>query len=201
MSNDQLHADVKVLLEKNGAMGVNQLSKELDIPLSTMQKYMDKDQTYFKKNSARKWVLPEVSAVSDMSSVSSNYSNIIDSQLMSMNALIDTLMAQFRATVTLIEANRPLMRPVTGKATNKYPIMDKVDNFVKSMEKAIKEYKNKIPEEYQELMLNLDIASMVINMGLDYISSKDCADITGLLLGDTETLTENSLKIIERHQK
>ena len=54
MSYESLHSDIKGLIEINGPMGVNQLAKALNIPLSSMQHYMDKKQTYFKKNQARK---------------------------------------------------------------------------------------------------------------------------------------------------
>jgi hypothetical protein len=201
VSNPTLQSDIKVLIEKNGPMGVNQLAKELDIPLSTMQKYLDKQQSYFKKNFARKWVLPEQAANEHQSVVSENYTNIINSQLLSMQALIDTLMSQFRATITLIETNKPNERAVAGKTHNMHPSMQKMSDYIDNMSKAIKAYISNVPEEYRDLIKNLDIAEMIVNEGVNYVMGEKSGDLTGLLLGEHTELTDETLKVLERYQK
>lgn len=201
MANEELFAQVKRLLEQNGAMGVNQLSKVLDIPLSTMQKYLDKDQNYFKKNSARKWVLPDMAANDDMSVASSNMPSIIDSQLMGMNALIETLMSQFRATVTLIEANKPRSTPVAGTSSNLSPELLKLDIKVKELYVVFKKYVNVCPEEYQDLIKNVDLYRLIIEKGLDYLNEGFNTELTSLFLEKDDTLSDEVLKVLESHQK
>lgn len=201
MANEELFAQVKRLLEQNGAMGVNQLSKVLDIPLSTMQKYLDKDQNYFKKNSSRKWVLPDMAANDDMSVASSNMPSIIESQLMGMNALIETLMSQFRATVTLIEANKPRSLPVAGTSSNLSPELLKLDIKVKELYVVFKKYVNVCPEEYQDLIKNVDLYRLIIEKGLDYLNEGFNTELTSLFLEKDDTLSDEVLKVLESHQK
>lgn len=196
MSNDSLHPVIKALLEKHGAMGVNQLAKELDIPLSTMQKYLDKQQNYFKKNHARKWVLPDSLANSEMSVATENYTQIISSQITTIDTLINTLTSQFKATLALMEANKPNSAPV---AVNHHPSIDKLLKFSETMSKALKQYKNNIPEEYQDLVFNLDITDMCVNEGMNYINGNS-NELTSLLLGEVDTLSDETLKILESYQ-
>lgn len=198
MSNDRYYADIRRLIEKNGPMGVNQLSKELGVPLSTMQKYMDKDQTYFKKNSARKWVLPEDSVKEDMSITSNNFSNLIESQLMSMQALIDTLMAQFRATVTLLETNKPQYTPVAEKL---HPRLVKMNENLKHTENVFKQYTPVVPEEYRELIANVDLHELAVKYGSDYLNGNFNTEISALFLEKSTELSEDVIEILKEHQK
>jgi hypothetical protein len=201
MSNERLHADVLRLIEENGAMGVNQLSKALDVPLSTMQKYLDKDQDYFKKNNARKWVLPEMSAVSDMSVVSSNYSNVIDSQLTSMQALIDTLMSQFRATVSLIDANKGTLPPVAGIAPDIHKSMIESDKRIKSAYEVFKKFLGVVPEEYKNLIKNVDLHRLTIELGTIKLNEQFNPEITALFLEKSVDLSDDVLRILKEYQK
>jgi ACT domain-containing protein len=198
---DTTHAEIKALLEKHGAMGVNQLAKELDIPLSTMQKYLDKDQTYFKKNQARKWVLPETSVNTDLNVVSSNYANVIDSQLMSMNALIETLMSQFRATITLIETNKPRNAPVAGIAPNIDPQVLKLDKTIKDNYALFKKYVKVVPEEYQDLIKNLDLARLTAERGTLHVKGEFGKEIAALMLEKITELSHDTLVVLEEYQK
>lgn len=201
MSNDRFYPDIKRLLEQNGAMGVNQLSKELNVPLSTLQKYLDKDQNYFKKNHARKWVLPEVAVNNEMSVVSENYANIVDSQLMSMNALIDTLMSQFRATVTIIEANKPNSTSVAGIAPDIHPQLLKMDKSIKEMYVVFKKYLSKVPEEYRDLIKNVDLHRLSIEMGSKFINSNFNGEISALFLERSVDLSDEVLGALKEYQK
>jgi len=201
MSNDRLHADVRRLIEQNGAMGVNQLSKALDIPLSTMQKYMDKDQSYFKKNNVRKWVMPEESANADMSVVSSNYSNVIDSQLMSMQALINTLMSQFRATVSLIDANKGTSQAVAGIMPDVHKSMIESDKRIKNTYDVFKKYINVCPEEYRDLIKNLDLYRLTIEMGTIKLNEVFNPEITALFLEKSVDLSHDVIMMLKEYQK
>lgn len=201
MSNDRFHDEVRRLIEQNGAMGVNQLSKALDVPLSTMQKYMDKDQNYFKKNHARKWELPEMSANSDIATVAGNYTNVIESQLMSMQALIDTLMASFRATVSLIDANKGLSPVSTGKPTYTDPDVAKMYEDIKLLTGSLKKKMSDIPEEYQDLLSSTNWVSLTLQMGRTYVTNNLNPEIVELILGNTDKLSDEVLKMLEEYQK
>lgn len=201
MTSDRFHHVVKELLERNGAMGVNQLAKELGVPLSTMQKYLDKDQNYFKKNHSRRWVLPEVSAASDMSTASSNYANIIDSQIRSMDALIETLMSQFKATITLMEAHKPLNRSVADMSPNIDTRLVKIHNDSVKINDIIRKKKDNIPEEYEEMLFNLDYVALVIGVGESYAIKILSTDVYALLAGNGNELPEDTIETLKEYQK
>jgi hypothetical protein len=201
MSNGRYHEDIRNLLEQNGAMGVNQLSKELNVPLSTLQKYLDKDQNYFKKNHARKWVLPEMSADEDMSVVTTNYSNVIDSQIMSMQALIETLMSQFRATLSLIDANKGASRSVAGILPNIDPILIKLDKKIKDIYVIFRKYVKVCPEEYQNLIKNVDLYQLTSDKGTEFLNGSFIGEITELFLEKSVDLSNDTVKILQEYQK
>lgn len=198
---DRFHNDVKALLEKNGAMGVNALAAELSVPLSTMQKYLDKQQTYFIKNLARKWELPDNQIVSHVSEMSNNYVDIVDSQIKSMRVLTDTLMSQFTSTLAIISANRPVNAPVAGQTSNMQPSMDALDKNVKMVYVAFKKYMSVIPEEYQELIKNVDLYELSFRLGWIYTEDVFLAEISHLMTEQSTTLSDDTLKVLETYQK
>jgi hypothetical protein len=201
VSNDRFYPLIHALLEQHGALGVNYLAKELNVPISTLQKYLDKDQNYFKKNQSRKWVLPGTAVSTDMSVVSNNFSNVIDSQLMSMEALITTLMSQFRATVTLIESNKGSHAPVANKSVNIRQRLIDLDEEANKVEAVIKKQKSNIPEEYINLLLNFDYVSFVLTVGHKYAVETLSTDIYGILSGKDTELNEETVDHIKDHQK
>jgi hypothetical protein len=199
--NEQLNSDIRRLIEANGAMGVNQLAKALNMPLSTMQKYLDKQQTYFKKNHARKWVLPEMSVSADMSHVSESYGSIIDSQLSSMNVLIETLMSQFRATVTLLESNKGNAPSVAAPVLDVHPQMAKADKNIKDTYIVFKKYVGKCPEEYRDLLKNVDLYRLSLEMGSIYLNGVFNDEITDLFLERGYVLSEEVISVLKTYQK
>lgn len=182
-------------------MGVNQLVKEMDVPLSTLQKYLDKQQTYFKKNHARKWVLPEMSAINDMADVSNNYSNIIDAQIMSMDALFNTLSSQFKATMTLIETQKPTTPPVAGNSGNVDPYMVEKDKSVKETYALFKKYLPVCPEEYQDIIKNVDLYKLMMELGTIQVNKEIMPELTSLFIEESTELSDNVVDILSEYQK
>lgn len=204
MSNESLHQQIKDLISKNGAMGVNALQKELGVPLSSLQKYLDKQQNYFIKNHSRKWDLPENAAESDMSTVTDNYSSIIESQIAGMNVLTETLMAQFRATLTLMQANRPRNPPVADKSSHemlKHPTVQEMLRDLEQLPTILKRKKSDIPEEYQDLLQNIDWLGLVITKGSSYFREVISPAIANLILHDDEKLPDDIVNVLEGYQK
>lgn len=204
MSNDKYYDEVLHYLTENGETGVNVLANALNVPLSTMQRYLEK-QTYFKKTINRKWDLPS----NVETDIKSNTMTLMVSSVENALMVVDSQMAEIQLSIqnalmpvnTLKRAVSALNAPVADKATNMHPSIIKVNEFANVMQKAIKQYMSNVPEEYQELLKNLDIIGMCVNMGLNYINSSENADLTGILLGETDKLTEDTLKVLENHQK
>lgn len=201
MAEDRFHAEIKALLEKNGAMGVNAIQKELDVPLSTLQKYLDKQQNYFKKNALRKWVLPEKLVNEHMSVITDNHTDIIENQISSMKMLARTLISQFDSTMILMATNNAKSPSVAGISDKVDPSIEKLTSFVTALQKAIKEYKDNIPDIYKDLILNLDVAKLCAYKGLGYMNDEKSADITGILLGERDTMSEAIITTLKEYQK
>ncbi len=201
MTIDSYQPHIRKYLEENGPTGVNELSKAVNIPLSTLQYYLDKKQTYFKKNNQRKWVLPETHVSAEISVVSDKLDGIIDSQLSSINVLVNTLMSQFNATVTLLQQQKMQSTPVAEiprKLDKRLITMQEDAEKVYSIFKA---KKSDIPEEYRSLILNLDYIGLVLTYGFNFTLNLLENEIYSLVAGKDNTLTDETINIIKECQK
>lgn len=204
MSNDKYYPDILRYITEHGETGVNVLAKELNVPLSTMQRYLER-QRYFKKTVSRKWDLP----TNVETDIKSNTMTLMVASVENALMLLDSQFSELQLSVqnalmpvnTLKRAVETINPPVADKPVNNDPNITKLLNFANAMQKAIKQHKNNIPDEYRDLLLNLDITAMCVNMGMDYINSNQNADLTGVLLGERDILSEDTLKVLERHQK
>ncbi len=201
MSNDRFHEPVKALLQTNGEMGVNQIAKSLSVPLSTMQKYLDKDQTYFKKNRSRKWVLPEDAAKSDISEVNVNYTQVIENQIKGIESLVTTLMAQLKSTVSLIEANKVTITSVADISTKIHPRLQGLDKKATEVSELLRKNLSKVPENYRDLIKNLDLHLLIVEKGTHYMNNEITSEIASLILGQTDILSEQLVTVLKEYQK
>jgi hypothetical protein len=187
---------------------VNDIAKGCDLPLSTVQRYLSQ-QTYFKKTLRRKWDLPE--KVSDELVNRQENTRLgllgssLETQAMLVGTQLDEVRESYETMLKQINAMQPLLMrqtpPVADKATVTHPSLNKLNDYITSMTKAIKMYISNVPEEYQELLKNLEIPAMIVGMGLEYMNSDSNSDLTGVLLGSNDTLTPETLKILETYQK
>lgn len=200
MNTDQYHSQILALIEKNGALGVNAISNSTNIPLSTVQKYMHR-QSYFKMNSHKKWDLPENIVANEVNASLSNFDTLIASNLTGITSLSEMLITQIKSAITLLSTQKPVYATVADRSVKLDEHMDRLNIFINNLQKAIKEHMSNVPEDYLDLMRNLDISKMCIYEGLEHMTSEHLRDITDLLLGDRDILTDDSLKMIEKYQK
>jgi hypothetical protein len=204
MSKGKLHDEILAYLTEHGETGVNVLAKEFDVPLSTMQKYLT-DQTYFKKTEKRKWDLPEnvnADIKSDtMSLMVSSVENallVIKSQLSDLQQSIDTSLIPVS---TLKRGIDNLIAPVAGKSDNIHPKIVELDKNVKLMQAVFKKYVGVCPQEYQELIKNIDLYGLIMEMGTKFLNSGFNEDITSLFLEQTTELSSESIELLKEYQK
>ncbi len=192
-------AEIKTLIERNGEMGVNALSKELKVPLSTMQKYMER-QTFFKKTKSRKWDLPERVATGESLSSVDNYQTVIDSQLNGINAMFELLTSNIRSTLLLLAAQKPILQPVASPTINIDPRLSKIVEFETKIQDVFKKQKHNIPETYRDLLFNFDYVGLILKEGQTYANTFLEDEIYELLSGKVQELTEDTLSILKENQ-
>ena len=200
MSNDRYHADIRALLEREGALGVNALSKALNIPLSTMQKHLH-SQTYFKMTQSRKWDLPERVVTNSIQSSLNNFDDVIESQLSGITSLSEMLFTQIKSTITLLSAQKPTLPSVAGTSPDIHPDILKLDKNAKDMNIVFSKYVGKCPEEYRDLIKNVDLYRLIIEKGTLYLNGQFNAEITSLFLERTVDLSDETLQTLKEYQK
>jgi hypothetical protein len=199
MSIDKYHADIRALIEREGALGVNSLSKALNIPLSTIQKYMH-SQSYFKMNQSKKWDLPEKVVANDIKESLKNFDSVIESQL-GITSLSDMLYTQIKSTITLLSAQKPISHTVASNTLDIHPEILKLDKNVKEMYILFSKYVHKCPEEYQNLIKNVDLYSLIKEKGTIYMNNEFSREISALFLERSVDLSDNVLQTLKEYQK
>jgi hypothetical protein len=197
--NDQYFEDIKVLIQQNGAMGVNAISKAIDKPLSTVQKYMHR-QSYFKMNDQRKWDLPESVATKEIQSTISNFDQVIESQLSGITSLSDMLITQIKSTITILSAQKPIIATVADKSPNIDKRLIEFQNNANKLKEITKKQKANIPDEYYDLIFNYDHIGLVMKEGSKYALEFLEGDIYSMLAGNARELSEETVEILRENQ-
>jgi len=204
---DKYQDRILTLISEKGPLGVNQLSRELEIPLSTMQQYLNR-QSYFRKNENKKWDLPENvmgdikgSSLALAADVLESSIMLLKTQLEEMGQYVDNVLNPLNTIKRGVKGINLAAGGVADKPSQMHRDIARVLDFSEKLQKAIKQNLSKIPDDYQDLYLNLDITAMIVHLGSDYINSEQTTDLTGVLLGETDELSENTIKVLERFQK
>jgi hypothetical protein len=198
--NDPYHAEIRALIEKEGALGVNALSKAINVPLSTVQKYMHR-QSYFKMNSQRKWDMPDKIATETIQSTVNNFETVIESQVTGITSLSDMLVAQIKSTITLLSAQKGLSPSVAVTSSDIHPEILELDKKAREMQMIFNKYVGKCPEEYRDLIKNLDIFRLIKEKGTIFLNEGFNVEITSLFLEKSVDLSNEVLKVLEEYQK
>ncbi len=204
MSNDKYYDQVLAYVTENGETGVNVLAKALDIPLSTMQRYLER-QTYFRKTINRKWDLPNnVDA-----DIKSNTMTLMVEAVENALKLVSSQLAEIQSSTqnalmpvnTLKRAVINTMPSVADKSSEVDPQLLKLDKNTKDTYVVFKKYVDKVPEEYQELIKGLDLYKLTIEMGTKFINSDFNAELSSLFLEKSDILSEDTIELLKEYQK
>lgn len=192
-------------ISDKGALGVNALAKLTDLPLSTVQKYLTTQQTYFRKTSDRKWDLPErvntditSNSLQRSASLLDNTLVLLQNQLEEMGNTLASLAPVTNMIKRALENNTLPVADNSSKLTNR-----KVKEMFDSVDKlpeVIKNKKKNISEELYEMLINTDWLSLWIDYGTNYVSTVIQDSLYDLLLGKTDELSEDALDTIKSYQ-
>ena len=204
MSNDKYYDALLPYINEHGETGVNVLAKQLDVPLSTLQRYLER-QTYFRKTINRKWDIPNNVDADIKSNTMTLMVNSVENALM----LLDSQLSEIQSNVqnalmpvgTLKRAVIGLSAPVADKSDEMHPFIVEMDKGIKESYMVFKKYMSKIPEEYQELIKNVDLYRLSVDMGTKFMESDFNVDISSLLLEKTTELSEDTVEILKEYQK
>jgi len=204
VSNDKYYDALLPYINEHGETGVNVLAKQLDVPLSTLQRYLER-QTYFRKTINRKWDIPNNVDADIKSNTMTLMVNSVENALM----LLDSQLSEIQSNVqnalmpvgTLKRAVIGLSAPVADKSDEMHPFIVEMDKGIKESYMVFKKYMSKIPEEYQELIKNVDLYRLSVDMGTKFMESDFNVDISSLLLEKTTELSEDTVEILKEYQK
>lgn len=200
MEDKERFESIKKLLTDKGPQGVTAIAKVLDAPPSSIQKYLTNQQDYFKLNRSKKWCLPNVTEKEDSVTVANNITNVLNSQVNGINALIDLLVSQLSATTTLISDFKPVVQVSSGKAPTMHPKIAELDKLIKDTQALFDRFVDKVPDMYKELIQNLDLYSLIIKRGVEFIQTGIGPDITALFLQESDTLSEETIEVLKSYQ-
>jgi DNA-binding Lrp family transcriptional regulator len=206
MSLDKYKDDILRLINQNGAMGVNALSRELNIPLSTLQKYLHR-QNYFKLNEYKKWDLPEnvIGEVKSnslvlMANVAENSILLLKSQLEEMLLSVNNALVPIETIRRGINSFSPSVADNKSGQSDIDPRLVNIHSMKGKLSDIFKKQRANIPEEYQTLLFNFDYVGLVLKEGDDYVKNFLESDIYELLVGKVQELTEDTIEILKVNQ-
>lgn len=204
MSNDKYHDDILTIITEKGEMGVNEIARAINVPLSTVQKYLER-QTYFKKTERRKWDLPEHVNQDIKSDTLSLMVDSVENALKLLNAQMSEIQLSIQNSLipvnTLKRAVNAAITPVAGKSVNVDKKLIKLEEDAHDIEKVFKKFKDKLPEIYKDLVLNVDMVWLSISKGTEYVKGNFTQEISALLVEQSNTLSDDVLDALKLYQK
>lgn len=211
-AHDKYYNPIEGMLQKNGPMGVNAIARELDVPVSTIQKWLER-QDYFVKNANRKWQLPEKSEQIEQSKSSHGLTGeldpVIEAQIRSISRLHEMLVTQLKNTVDFITEYEIKGPPQVVIEETEPPVADLDPRLIQLETDAKKlieifnkrDIKANIPEEFRALLNGYDHIGLIIKEGKDFATKFLEDEIFSLLSGRISTLSEETVGILKENQK
>jgi ribosome-associated translation inhibitor RaiA len=209
VSNDKYYQPIHDFLTEKGEQGVNAIARYIDLPLASVQAYLLR-QTYFKKTETRKWDLPDrvnnkgikTDTLAIMLNQVENAQLLAKAQLNDMYAELEKVIDDMTHPInTLKRGFKQTFTPVAAEKVDIDQQLTDLDKDIKATYEVFKKYVGKCPEEYRDLIKNVDLYRLSIKVGTNYVNDEFTKEMTGLFLGKTTELSDNTLKMIEIYQK
>lgn len=201
---EKYYDDVLSYITEHGESGVNEISKALNVPLATMQRYLIR-QTYFRKTVNRKWDLPH----NVESDIKSNTMTLMVNSVENALLLVDSQMAEVQQAIqnalmpvnTLKRAVDMINLPVADNSGNIDKRLTKIAENSQKITDIIKKQKSNIPDEYSDVLLNLDYVGLVLAMGETFTEELLGGEVYGILAGKDKELSEEALETLKQYQR
>ncbi len=205
MSNLDRNSIAAILVEK-GAMGVTALATELDVPVSSLQRYLT-GQKYFKQNESRKWDTPEKfqtnTELNTLSKMVNNAKAGIELTIAQQEDLLLRLSNTLDAINILTKGIENFEEPKIKSSSP--PVADQrfatMLKDTETLRQAIKQNKANIPADYYELILNYDHISLILEKGKTAARDFLDTELAPIILDDASELTEETIATLKEHQR
>lgn len=199
------HDEVLEVIKRKGPLGVNALAKELNVPLSTLQKYLTQQQSYFKKNENRMWALPETvkddlksSRLTSSISAFENSLEMLRTQAQEIESTVDSLALYVNIVKRSIdEVKSP---PVAENKSDIPESFVKIFDSLRQMPDIIKSHRQNITEDMLKLLLNVDWYMILREMGGIYVRETLQPDLFDLLSSNKDEMSEEVLELLKEYQ-
>lgn len=200
MFSDEQIDTITELIESNGPIGVNDVRKALNMPLSTAQKYLSK-QEVFKKNAQKKWDLADNVVEQEVIATSNGVDSMLKGQLDGIANMSQLLIANVNAVMSILSTHKPQSPPVAAKAPKFNKDVKEYTDFVELMLKIVKSKLSELPEDYRELLTNVDWYKLTMNKGSLFVQDTIAAEIANLLTPTHNEMDNDVLMVLESYQK
>lgn len=199
------HDPILTLLKAKGALGVNAIATETGIPLSTVQKYLDKQQTYFKKTAERKWDLPHNVQADIKTNTLELTVGVIENSILMLQSQLDEVKESLQSTLAPIGTLKRGIANVATPVASVQPDIDKrliqLDIDVNDNLELIQKSKNSFESEYKSLILNMDFLGIILNYGLAYVKGPFFTEVSEVMLEKSDFLSEEVIEILKEYQR
>jgi len=198
------HDMILAVITEQGELGVNEIARRIDVPLSTVQKYLER-QTYFMKTERRKWDLPANVNADIKSDTMSLMVNSVENSLLILKSQLSEIQESVNNSLiplsTLKRGISTVKTPVAGKSVNVHPKLVKLEEDANEIEEVFKKFKDKLPDEYKDMILNVDMVWLSISKGTEYVKGEFSNQISSLLLEKGDNLSDDVINSLKLYQK
>jgi|ERR1044072_8215942 hypothetical protein len=204
MSNGKYHDAILAHITKHGATGVNALGNALNVPATTLQKYLT-NQNYFKKTDDRKWDLPnKVNSGVSVDTVTLMVESVEKSLMVIKAQMQEVTQNMDNALVPINTLKRGVSNLSTSVSDNAANIDENTAMFIKistELQGVFDKYKDKFPEDYRDILINFDIGKYLLNEGYLHLVKGIGGEITEVFSGHTDIFSDEALKMFNKYQK
>lgn len=208
---DKYHESVKRVLTEKGELGVNSIARELNMSVSTLQKYLE-NQSYFKKTEKRRWDLPHKVAARTINEQSTTNFELVASTITSQSVTLRSQLEAALMCLSIMDSQVMIINdtaklalaavpPVADKPRQIHQALLTIEENAKVMTNVIKSKLSDIPEEYQQLLLNTDWLVFIANRGVLYVNNEVAPEISNLVLKEDNELSDEVTKLLNEYQK
>lgn len=192
------------LLEQNGAMGVNALSRELCESVSTVQKHL-MAQKFFRQNSKRWWDLPDRIVSENKTVTVQNSVQTVESSVHLIKAQLEELTAHTSGALAAISAVKRdfaviQSAPPVAESGKIHSGLIQLNENIGKIPMIIRTRQEVVAKDLLQLLLNTNWMELILDNGRKYYREVIETDLYNVLLGEKYELNEEALTVIKEYQ-
>ena len=186
-------------LQRKNPQGITELHRNLNNPppISTLQKYLTKGQTFFKKTDDKKWSLPGSIVNRNEDIQQQNTRKVLESQIEGIAATSEIIASQLQ-TFLLLAQNH--IQPPVAEAPDIDQRLLELYKKTQASKDLIQKYKKVIPEEYRDLLVNLDLLGLTLAKGTVYTNAVIAKPLSDLCLEISDKLPDEIVDVLASYQ-